>query len=149
MEEWKDIVGFEGVYQVSNEGRVRSLYGNHKAREKILRLYTNKSNYWRVHLCSFGKDKRFLVSRLVAQAFIPNPDNLPQVNHIDGNKNNNTIGNLEWITMSNNLKHAFKLGLQDNRGEKAPHSTVYKIYKKERWNSVNSDIPESEKIGQF
>lgn len=102
-EKWKDIEEYEGLYQVSNLGRVKSL-GNgvtHKE-ERILKQRKDNGGYLKVHLCCEGKHKHHSVHRLVAQAFIPNPDNLPQVNHKDENKQNNCVDNLEWCTSEYN-----------------------------------------------
>ena len=116
MEIWKDIEGYEGLYQVSNLGRVKSIYGwcgnRFVKRTKILKLKINNKGYTKVYLYKNKKSKMFFVHRLVAMAFVPNPNNLPQVNHKDGNKLNNSIGNLEWCTCSENIKHAYKTGLK-------------------------------------
>lgn len=107
MEIWKDIVEYEGLYQVSNFGRVRSLdrYVNHyRGGKKIVKSKileqdcSGNSGYKRVQLCKDGKQKHFSVHRLVAIAFLPNPDHLPFVNHKDENKANNHVDNLEWCT---------------------------------------------------
>ena len=90
MEIWKDIEGYEGLYQVSNCGRVRSLW---LGKEKVLQPVKHKNGYLFV---SLGRKKIISIHRLVAEAFIPNPDNLPQVNHRDENKENNNVDNLEW-----------------------------------------------------
>ena len=103
MEIWKDIAGYEGLYQVSNLGRVKRYYKNSK--EKILKPRSNKDGYLRVVLYKEGKSKQYLVHRLVAQAFIPNPDNKPQVNHKDEDKTNNKVENLEWMTCKENNNH--------------------------------------------
>lgn len=98
MEEiWKDIKGYEGLYQVSNLGRVRSFprQGTRKE-ETILRLTKTKKGYLSLHLCKNKEGRSFRVHRLVAEAFIPNPTNLPQINHKDENKLNNCVDNLEW-----------------------------------------------------
>lgn len=112
MEEWVDIKGFNGKYQVSNTGKVRSLcYKNPRI------LSTGKTgkyrNYLEVKLYKDGRGtgKNYKVHRLVAEAFLPNPDNKPQVNHIDGNTFNNDVSNLEWVTDSENQKHAWDNGL--------------------------------------
>lgn len=100
IEVWKDVQGYEGLYQISNLGRVKSLYKN----TKILMPRLNNRGYQYVMLFKDKKYKHFLVHRLVAQTFIPNPDKLPQVNHIDENKENNCVSNLEWCTnIYNNL----------------------------------------------
>ena len=101
MEIFKDIKGYEN-YQVSNLGNVKSL-GNDKTRkEKILKPNKLKNNYLQVVLCKEGKRKYHLIHRLVAEAFIPNHNNLPQLNHLDEDKTNNTISNLEWCTAKYN-----------------------------------------------
>ena len=107
MEIWKDIEGFEGLYQVSNLGKVKSLSrvlkSGHKWKEKIVAITYNKyDKYGRVMLSNGGKTRRFLIHRLVAQAFIPNPDNLPLINHKDENPSNNCANNLEWCTQKYN-----------------------------------------------
>ena len=105
-EVWKDCVGFED-YSVSNYGRVYS-----KRRRRFLKLCVNSSNYKKCVL----KGKNLYVHRLVAQAFLENPDNLEEVNHKDGNKWNNNVNNLEWVSKSENAKHAFDLGLRNISG---------------------------------
>jgi len=99
MEEiWKDIEGYKGLYQVSNLGRIKSLHG---LSERIMKQ-TLQKGYLRITLLKNKKQKRFLSHRLVAQAFIPNPENKPQVNHIDEDKENNRVDNLEWVTAKEN-----------------------------------------------
>ena len=100
MEEiWKDIEGYEGLYQVSNTGRVRSLKRNIILKNRIAR------GYERVVLRTNNIPKEYSVHRLVATAFIPNPDNLPQVNHIDEDKTNNCVNNLEWCDGKYNINY--------------------------------------------
>ena len=103
---WKDIKDYEGLYQVSNLGNVRN-----KRTEKVL-IGGIKRGYREVIILKDTKRKYKLVHRLVAEAFIPNAENHPQVNHIDGNKLNNKVNNLEWCTRSENMKHAYKIGLE-------------------------------------
>lgn len=99
---YKDIEGYENLYQISNHGNVKSL-GNEKTRkERILKPIKNHKGYMQVILCKQGKPKLYLIHRLVAQAFIDNPNNLPQVNHIDEVKTNNASSNLEWVTPKQN-----------------------------------------------
>ena len=105
-EEWRPIEGYEGLYEVSSYGRVRSLdrydSRNHFRRGRILKLSYDTVGYLIVGLHSNGKAKTYLVHRLVAQAFIPNPDNLPEVNHIDEDKMNNRVDNLEMCNREYN-----------------------------------------------
>lgn len=94
---WEDIKGYEGLYQISNLGRVKSLGNNKMRKEKILKPYIlKKGNYLRIGLTNNGIRKMYLVHRLVAETFIPNPNNLPQVNHKDENTSNNCVSNLEF-----------------------------------------------------
>lgn len=106
---WKDIPGYEGLYQISSKGRVkRILYRNQYATlilPRIMKLDPNDRGYLRVTLTKNGNRTQFRVHRLVAQCFIPNPDELPEVNHIDMNKSNNNVDNLEWCTRDYNMKH--------------------------------------------
>ena len=105
-EEWRDIEGYEGLYQVSNLGRVKSLRNNHgQFREKILKPGKNKLGYLQVNLYKEGKIKRCLVHRLVAETFIPNVNNYTQVNHKDENKTNNCVSNLEWCNRKYNMNY--------------------------------------------
>ena len=111
QEVWKDIKGFEGKYQISNLGRVKSLQRNGRP-ERILRLNLIKG-YAYTTLSNGSRDKKKLkVHRLVAEAFIPNPHNKPEVNHIDGDKRNCKVENLEWVTHQENCKHAYETGLR-------------------------------------
>ena len=119
-EEWEDIVGFEGKYQISTFGRLKSLKresGNNKNKyDLIVKQSINKWGYLECHLTN---DKVFMrrTNRLVAFAFIPNPENKPQVNHKDGVKINNCIWNLEWMTRSENDLHAHRIGLKNQTGD--------------------------------
>jgi NUMOD4 motif/HNH endonuclease len=115
IEEWKDVIGYEGRYQVSNLGRVKS-FANSK--ERILKPGTNNKGYLYVGLWKNSKAKNFLVHRLVAMHFIPNPLNKEQVNHSDGDKRNNFVSNLEWNSFRENYNHALrnKLMPEDRHG---------------------------------
>lgn len=120
MEEiWKDIKDCEGRYQISNIGRVKSLardvvcgMGNVvRFPERILKPQNTTDGYFGVNIKINGKYRLRKIHRFVAQAFIPNPNDLPQVNHIDGNKLNNSVENLEWVTPHENILHSWKVGL--------------------------------------
>lgn len=102
---WKEIPGYEGLYQVSNTGRVRSLNYNGTGKTKVLKQTTNKDRYKKVTLFKKGKCKTWRVHRLVALAFIPNPNNYPIINHKDENPSNNYYKNLEWCTYSYNTNY--------------------------------------------
>jgi hypothetical protein len=117
-EEWKDITGFEGFYQISNFGRVKSLggkCGSAMRKPSIRSTSLTKDGYEKVRLLWGGKDKTVRIHRLVAEAFIPNPEGKETVNHIDGNKRNNHVSNLEWADRSEQLYHAYKLGLKQSK----------------------------------
>lgn len=113
IEEWRPIEGYEGLYEVSNTGQVRSLdmyvksrYGNYRLHKgKVLSPAKDTNGYLKVNLCYDGKDKIIRVHRLVAQAFIPNPDNLLEVNHKDEVKSNNCVENLEWCDRKYNINY--------------------------------------------
>lgn len=106
-EEWRPVKGYEGLYEVSNMGRVKSL---HYGKERILRG-TDAFDGYKIVSLTKQTIKKKRVHRLVAEAFIPNPMNLPVVNHLDGDKHNNCVSNLEWCTKKENTNHAIKTGL--------------------------------------
>ena len=115
MEVWKDIPGYEGYYQASTLGNIRSV--SRKTRSgyhtgKVLKQRTNHLGYKKVFLCKEGKQKLFSVHRLVALTFIPNPCNLPQVNHKDEVKANNNVFNLEWCTAAYNITYGTRVQRQ-------------------------------------
>lgn len=137
-EVWKDIIGYEGFYMVSNFGRVKSLYRQYKTKsclvttyERLMKLGIN--DYYIFKTASTGVLKTITVHRAIAQCFIPNPDNKPCVNHIDGNKLNNSIENLEWVTFKENTVHGVENGLIKICGEnchfaKLTEKQVIEIY---------------------
>ena len=123
IEEWKDIQGYEGLYQVSNLGNVKNLERIVKCKlqktktikEHLLKKSVNKFGYEYVCLSNDSITRKIKVHRLVAQAFIPNPLNKPQVNHINGIKTDNKVENLEWCNNQENMAHAIKNGLWKGR----------------------------------
>ena len=102
MEQWKSIAGYEGIYEVSDLGRVKSLK---HGKERILKPGKDRGGYLQVVLYKDGKKKMLLVHRLVADAFIPNQNNLDTVNHKDEVKTNNVASNLEWMSQKDNLNY--------------------------------------------
>ena len=121
QEIWKDIPNYEGLYQVSNLGRVKS---NHNGRGHKPKILTNipRNGYVSVLLCKNKSQKNVFVHRLVAECFVPNPENKPCVNHIDGNKSNPRSSNLEWCTQKENIAHAINTGLINPRKPKRAYS---------------------------
>lgn len=120
IEKWLPVVGFEGFYEVSNTGKLRGVerkvLGSGKqhtrtAAGKDKKLYVGMTGYPVAQLCRNGKQRLRPIHRLVAEAFIPNPNNYPVVNHLDGNKLNNNVSNLEWCTYKRNSVHAVEIGL--------------------------------------
>lgn len=108
MEIWKGVPGHEDVYEISNLGKIRSFKKN---RERILKLSKNTNGYLHVGLLKDNKKHCWLLHRLLATIFIPNPENKPFINHIDGNKLNNSMCNLEWCTQKENVNHAWSKGI--------------------------------------
>ena len=126
-EEWRDIEGYEGLYQVSNTGKVKSLERTiwtgrgcyHTLPERILKADKWGGGYYQVTLFKDGKRDRYKVHRLVAKAFIPNPDNLPCINHKDENKKNNCVQNLEWCTYKYNSNYGTSMERSVSKRRKA------------------------------
>ena len=118
IEEMKDIVGYDGLYAITRDGQVWSY-----KRKKFLKPGLTKDGYHRVSLCKNGKGKNYLIHRLVAEAYIPNPNNYPQVNHRDENKQNNCASNLEWCDAKYNANY----GTRTERAAKKRSIPVYCI----------------------
>ena len=128
MEIWKDIKGYEGYYKVSNLGNIKRIetvirYKNNGLRNypaKVLKQEKIMEGYLRVVLMKEAVKKRFMSHRLVAEAFIPNTENKPFVNHINGNPNDNRVENLEWCTQSENEKHSINILGKTMKGKTTP-----------------------------
>jgi hypothetical protein len=147
-EEWKDIYGYECLYQISSHGRVKSLNrvietsrGCRTISEKILKSNPNSDKYLQVGLCKNGKQKTFAIHRLVAEHYIENPNELPEINHIKG-KNNNYYKSLEWISHIDNINHAWDSGLCENIRKRASSTgaSVGKKYRSKRIYCKELDI---------
>lgn len=140
---WEDVKGFEGYYQVSNFGRIKSLSragsGRNTKKDKILKNTYDKDGY--ICKCFYKKGKIYgvKVHRLVAETFIPNPNNFPQVNHIDGNKQNNRVDNLEWVSQSKNVLHS--LYVLNNH--------LKKIYQFDKYGNFIKSWKNSKEIADF
>ena len=124
-ENFIDVVGFEGIYQIGNQGTIRSIdrtvtRSNKQYPKKgvVLKTFKNNRGYTTVWLYNNGNKKYCLLHRIVAESWIKNPQNKPEVNHINGNKDDNRVINLEWVTKSENEKHSYMLGLKSAKGEK-------------------------------
>lgn len=149
MEKWKDVKGYEGLYQVSNEGRVKALSKSwvcgkgviHYRKEHLLKCVTSKG-YLQVKLCKDGKINTLKIHRLVAEAFIPNEDNKPCIDHINTIRTDNRIENLRWCTYKENMLNPItrtkssnsKKGNQWNKGKKQSEETVRKRVEKIKGN---------------
>lgn len=129
---WKDILGYEGLYQISNFGRVKSLWykkGLHfiSKRDALMTLTVNSAGYYVTGLSKDNKRTQKFIHRLVSIAFIPNPENKETVNHINGIKTDNSISNLEWATKPEQIYHAVRTGLQNNKGINNAHSKLTEL----------------------
>lgn len=135
---WKDIPGFENIYQASNKGRIKSLtrivkgkteFELKKLNGNLITLCKNKAGYYRVILCKDGKLNYLTVHRIIGLTFIDNPYNKPTINHINGIKTDNRVENLEWNTMSENTIHAYKNNLAKSNGSRHQKIKVYDLNK--------------------
>lgn len=142
QEEWRDIQGYEGLYQVSNLGRVRSVNkkgsDGRKIKGKILKGGSFSNDYLFVCLRKKSSNKNHLIHRLVASHFLTNPNNYNVVNHIDGIKTNNIFTNLEWCTQSENLKHGVETGLIENQCKICRKVTINKNGESKEFESMKS-----------
>lgn len=156
-EYWKDIEGYEGIYQVSTLGKIKALpvskkYGRfeQKRKETILKPSIDKRGYHSVSLQKDGITKYCSVHRIVAEAFILNIENKPTTNHIDGDKSNNSVYNLEWATHKEQINHADKNGLRNIRGEnsavaRATNEAVEYI-RKNHWSDLKAQKSNTQEL---
>lgn len=146
MERWKDVKGYEGYYKISDAGRVKSLERTYKTKHSFrvvpekMRTLTDVHGYLYCTLWKDGNHKRFAIHRMVAEAFIPNPDGLPQVNHLDGDKHNNNVFNLEWCNQSRNNKHAFAMGLMKAYNRRGANNPMYGQHQSESAKAKIADV---------
>ncbi len=134
---WKDIPNYEGLYQVSNRGSVKVLPKNANRKEKILKPNMKYPGYFYLNLVKNRQSRHYTIHRLVALTFIPNPENKKEVNHIDANKLNNLIPNLEWCTRQENIRHR-DLNSLSPRGEKNGSSKLKEKQVRKILNLYNS-----------
>ena len=120
----KDIKGYEGLYYLDVEGNIYSYPKKTRKGTRKLKPVFAGHGYYQVDLCKNKKIKRYLLHRLIAETFLENSENKPQVNHIDGNKLNNKLSNLEWCTRSENQLHSIRIGLRSAKGEKNSQSKL-------------------------
>lgn len=122
---WKDVINYEGIYNVSNFSRIKRIMSRKHPTNKLMKFYICPEGYNKVCLTNNGDQITFTVHRLVAEAFIENPDDKPYVNHIDGDKLNNKVENLEWCTQKENIDHAWRTGLaKAKKGEQCYQSRL-------------------------
>lgn len=162
QEIWKDVKGYEKIYQVSNLGRIKHLEEHKKMyqykankmvdmvkKERILSSKNNKNKYVTITLSKEGKKEGKTLHRLVAEAFIPNPKNKLQINHINGIKTDNRVENLEWCSPSENIKHAFKIGLKKVSKKQMEQISKLGKYGKKRCRKVRQLTLEGELIKEW
>ena len=134
-ETWNNIKNYEGLYEVSNTGRVRSVKRSITHKNGKIRVYPSKEKSTEINNCGYprtglskdGKQIKYFIHRIVAEAFIPNPDNLKQVNHKDGNKLNNDVSNLEWVSQVRNIQHSIDIGLRKVTGSDNSQSKLTEV----------------------
>ena len=146
---WKDVVGYEGLYKISNLGRVLYLKRNNpnvkvKNYNRILNPFLNHDGYYTVNLLKDGKGKTGYIARLVAEAFIPNPNDLLEVNHKNLIKTNNFSNNLEWVTRQENMDHFYKYGKRKTRKNGSPQKLNKEDVKNIRNNYFELKISQKE-----
>jgi hypothetical protein len=127
MEQWRDIIGYEGLYKISSFGRVLSLHRPNliiNNPELIIKPFIKKNGYLQINLSKIGNKRKFYIHRLVAIHFIPFIPQMEHVNHLDGNKTNNNVYNLEWTNIKLNNQHMYKTGLKKVKISKELHRVI-------------------------
>lgn len=162
MEEeiWKDVVGWEDRYEVSNLGNVKSksymkctanMHGpmSFMTKPKPMKQVMNESGYWTIDLRKDKKRATGIVHRLVAGAFVPNPDSLPIVNHMDSDRVNNRWDNLEWCTQQHNVQHSYDSGSNSNAGDLHPRKVLSEALVKEMRIKYNAGTTRNELVDEY
>lgn len=144
IEIWRDIEGYEELYQVSNLGNMKRIKGIQCKEDRLLKPATHRQGYKRIRISKHDVGKNYLVHRLVALAFIPNPENKKFVNHINGIKDDNKVSNLEWSTYSENNQHAYDNNLNSNEGKRGYSRLNKKLVLEIRLCYNNEDVSQSE-----
>lgn len=159
-ETWKSVIGYDGLYQVSDLGRVRSLDRFYKkiSLGRVLKLSVNKPGYKVFTASKFGSPKKLYVGKEVLRAFVKNPLEKPEVNHKNGIKTDDQLTNLEWVTGAENLAHAKKTGLNHNIGETHCHAVLTRqnvldirrtyVLLKDRKNGMKYTYPSGKSMAQ-
>ena len=149
-EVWRNVVGYEGLYMVSNLGNFRSFPKKSRHCDECeMTKRVGSGGYLYVHLRKDGKSCTKLVHRLVAEAFIENDRNKSQVNHLDGNKQNNNVENLEWVTCSENQIHAYRVLNRKRKSDHSPRPTKRRFTKEQVLDIRNSKKSQSELAREY
>jgi hypothetical protein len=148
---WMNVVGYGELYKISNKGRIRTFVKHSYRRGKIMKPFRHKQGYLRISLVKNGKSKSYMMHRLVAEAFIYNPDNKLEINHKNGIKHDNRVENLEWCTSLENIKHSITTGLTRRKSKSEIFSIVQKTNKlnKNQILSIISDYKKGKKQCQI
>ncbi|CAB4140172.1 NUMOD4 [uncultured Caudovirales phage] len=151
QEIWKPIKNYEGIYEISNYGEIKVLANNGSGKRKhdaIMKTFNNGNGYVYITLTKNKVRKNYYIHRLLAEHFIPNADNRPHVNHINGIKNDNRLENLEWCTLSENMRHAKELGLICRPNSKLDLTEVIEIRLKHINGQTRTELMSQYKISR-
>lgn len=154
---WKDILQYDGQYQISNDGQVRS-FKRSKSQPRMIKPFEDRDGYLCVRLVKNGSKHQYRIHRLVAETFILNNNHKPTVNHIDGDKHNNTVSNLEWATYSEQIRHVVDNNLRSSQsvqvvcietGQKFPSKRSAETTLGIRKNGVSRSIRTSKPVNGY